>query len=198
MDETIKYFYERELERIFRELENRRQLATTKYAISSAIRNEAFFKIMYYCALRVSETTCIETDAFNPISKEIYCKRLKGSMNNTLKIVDDDILRALKRHIAYNKPGMYLFENRDGIPISRKTADAIIKDVCKSANIRDQEKWHSHTFKHTRAVMLAERGFDVKEIQYWLGHKEISNTLIYFQFTSKQNEALYQKLKKRK
>ena len=64
------------------------------------------------------------------------------------------------------------------------------------ANIKDKSKWHFHTLKHTRAVDLAEKGLDLKEIQYWLGHKEISNTQIYFQFTSVQYNALYRKLSK--
>lgn len=195
MEETIKYFYEPELKRIFKVLEDRRITARTPYARKCAIRNEAFFKIMYYCAMRVSEVTNTEVDYFNPVSKEIYCKRIKGSLNNTLRIIDDDVYRSLKRHLSYNRPENYMFEGRNGKPMSRKTADAIIRSVCKEAKIKDINKWHCHTFKHTRAVILAEHGFDVKEVQYWLGHKEIENTLIYFQFTSKQNDSMYKKFR---
>ena len=38
---------------------------------------------------------------------------------------------------------------------------------------------------------LAELGVDLKNIQWWLGHKNISNTLIYLQFTTRQQDALY-------
>jgi site-specific recombinase XerD len=44
------------------------------------------------------------------------------------------------------------------------------------------------------AVHLAESSLDVKELQYWLGHKNINNTIIYFQFTTTQQESMYQKL----
>ncbi len=35
---------------------------------------------------------------------------------------------------------------------------------------------------------------DIKELQWWLGHKSVSNTEIYFQFTTKQQEKMYMKL----
>ncbi|MBV4445947.1 tyrosine-type recombinase/integrase [Clostridium tyrobutyricum] len=55
-------------------------------------------------------------------------------------------------------------------------------------------KWHVHALKHTRAVDLCNSELDLKEIQYWLGHKEVSNTEIYFQFISQQQENMYKKL----
>lgn len=91
-----------------------------------------------------------------------------------------------------------MFISQKGLPISRKTLDKLMKKYCEMAKIKDKDKWHFHTLKHTRAVNLAESGLDLKEIQYWLGHKEISNTQIYFQFTSSQYETLYKKLKKDK
>lgn len=35
---------------------------------------------------------------------------------------------------------------------------------------------------------------DIKELQWWLGHKAVSNTEIYFQFATKQQEKMYKKL----
>ena len=133
----------------------------------------------------------------NNSKNEIYCRRLKGSLNNTIRIVDPDILRSVKRYLrTINHDTMFI--SQKGLPISRKTLDKLMKKYCEMAKIKDKDKWHFHTLKHTRAVNLAESGLDLKEIQYWLGHKEISNTQIYFQFTSSQYETLYKKLKKDK
>lgn len=38
---------------------------------------------------------------------------------------------------------------------------------------------------------------DIKELQWWLGHKSVSNTEIYFQFTTKQQEKMYSKLEEK-
>lgn len=196
MEETIKYFTNQELNTFFRELEHYN--ASTEYAFRCALRNEAMFKIMYYCALRATETSMLLVDDFNPLKNTIYCRRMKGGLNNTLAIVDEKILHTIKQHLKINKPETYLFENqRDHKPLSRKTMDRIIKRICAKAELKNPDKWHCHTLRHTRAVQLAEMGFDIKELQYWLGHKEISNTMIYFQFTSKQQESLYKKLRKK-
>jgi len=71
-----------------------------------------------------------------------------------------------------------------------------ISKYCHLAKISDIEKYHFHTLQHTAAVHLAESEIDIKEFQYYLGHKSVTNTLIYFQFTTKQQETMYSKLQK--
>ncbi len=187
-EKKIKYFTNEELKKIFR---------VVKDVSRHPVRDEAILKIAYYCALRASEVGLVNIDDFNSGRGEIYCRRLKGSNNNTIRIIDNDVLRTLKRHIRTNKLDDVLFLSQKKNPISRKTLDLLMKKCCEAASIKDKSKWHFHTLKHTRAIDLAESGLDLKEIQYWLGHKEISNTQIYYQFTSSQYETLYKKLEKR-
>ncbi|APQ75944.1 phage integrase family protein [Clostridium botulinum] len=87
-----------------------------------------------------------------------------------------------------------MFKSQKNNPISRQTLDYLMKKYCKIANISDKSKHHFHTLKHTTAVHLAESEMDIKELQWWLGHKSVSNTEIYFQFTTKQQEKMYMKL----
>lgn len=195
--EKVKYFTDKELKKFFKTLDNEKLIASSPMSKMLAIRNEAMFKIMYYCALRATETTLIKKDYYNHLSNEIYCKRLKGGKNNTLRILDEKVLRSLNRHLKYNNDSEYLFENFQlKKELSRKTLDHLMKKYCELADISDREKWHCHTLRHTRAIYLAENGFDLKELQYWLGHSHVSNTLIYFQFTSRQQDILYKKLEK--
>lgn len=185
-EKEIKYFTNDELKKLFKAI---------KEVSKHPERDEAIFKVAYYCALRASEVGLLNIDDFNTNKNEIYCRRLKGSNNNTIRIVDSDVLRALKRHIRVKNPEDVIFKSQKGNPISRKMLDLLMKKYCEAAGIKDVSKWHFHTLKHTRAIDLAELGLDLKEIQYWLGHKEISNTQIYYQFTSSQYELLYKKLK---
>jgi site-specific recombinase XerD len=69
-----------------------------------------------------------------------------------------------------------------------------MKKYCHLAKISDIEKHHFHTLKYTAAVHLTESEIDIKELQYYLGHKSVTDTLIYFQFTTKQQETMYAKL----
>lgn len=188
IETEIKYFTEDELNKLFKAIANSQD--------KHKVRNEALFKIGYYCALRASEISLLKVSYFNTSKNELYCKRLKGSLNNTIRIIDSDIIKSLKRYLRNYNPKEYLFMSQMNKPISRKQLDVLMKHYCELAGIKDKSKHHFHTLKHTRAVRLAESNLDIKEIQYWLGHKEISNTQIYFQFTTSQYETLYRKLKK--
>lgn len=209
----MKYFTNEECTRIFDELKNRQMSAYTEYGLKIAVRNEALFRVMYYCALRVSEVINLKLDdyilfrdEYNRIQHEIHCTRVKKGNNNTLRLLDRETISIIQRHISLNKPTDYLFVNfKTGRPLSRKTLDFILRGnvkkhivgICEAAKIQDSNKWHCHTFRHTRAIQLADDGLDLKELQYWLGHSRVENTLIYFEFTSNQQRAMYQKLEKK-
>ena len=180
----IKYLNEHEKKQLFLQITN----DSSKYHI----RNKAIFLLAKFCALRAGEISLIKWNCFNIHKKSIYCQRLKNGNNNTLLIIDPDVLTAIEEY--YNlinpNPSEYMFCSQKGTPISRKTLDSLMKKYCKGTNI-DSEKHHFHVLRHTRAIELGEAGIDVKDIQWWLGHKNINNTLIYLQFTTAQQKALY-------
>lgn len=193
MGESIKYFTAKELKSLFKVIEG----DTGR----TSVRNEALFKLAYYCAMRVSEIGLWKKEDFNTQANHIYCHRIKGGENNTLKIIDDDVLRALKRYLRNPYPypeSDLLFPSMLGNAIDRNTLNWKMKEYCEKAKIKDQSKWHMHTLRHTRAIELAESGLDIKDLQYWLGHVDVSNTQIYFSYTSKQQENLYKKLRQKK
>lgn len=166
-----------------------------------AVRNKAIFALAKYCALRVSEITYMEYSAYDPIRQQIYCQREKGSNNNTIRIIDPDVINALQQYLRIRShiypDSKYLFPSQKGSPISRKQLDFIMKKYCSTTSITE-DKRHFHVLKHTRAVELGNSGADIKDIQWWLGPKNIDNTMIYMQYTTNQQEALYQKLKEAK
>lgn len=190
---TIKYLYVHEKNALFRAIE--------KDPSIHRIRNMAIFQTAEYAALRASEIGMIRITDLNLTNvagkEQIYFKRLKHSNNNTLRILDPNLLHILKTYLNYREccgiDSDYLFPSQKGNPISRKTLDDLMKRYCRLANI-PKEKAHFHVLKHTRAVELAELGLDTKEVQYWTGHKNIANTEIYLQFTTTQQETLYRKI----
>lgn len=186
---TIKYLFKAEKEALFKTLENDKSI--------HHIRNKAIFFVAEYAALRASEVGLIKVSDFNIENKEIYLKRLKNSNNNTLRILEPAVYQALLDYLNYRMShgitSETLFISQKGNPISRKTLDDLMKKYCSISDI-PKDKAHFHTLKHTRAVMLADLGLDTKDVQYWTGHKKIQNTEIYLQFTSKQQEMLYQKI----
>lgn len=185
----LKHLHPLEREALFSAIEN----DDSRYHV----RNKAMIYLAEYAALRISEVGMIRMSDINLDFNEIYFRRLKKSNNNTLRILDARVYDALVDYLSYREAAgitsEYLFVSQKGTPISRKTLHEIIKRYCQIANI-PSEKSHFHVLKHTCIVDLANWGLDIKELQYWAGHRNVANTEIYMQFTSMQQEALYRKI----
>lgn len=192
--DLVKYFTNDELAQFFGVFEKKRMKCKSTIKYKKIVRDEAIYKIMYYCALRVTEVLSIRCEYYNPVQEQLYCSRLKNGISNTLSIVNKNILGALNRHIKVNKPQNYLFENFSGSQLSRKTIYTEMQKYCEYAGLKNENKWHCHTLRHTRAVDLLDLGASIYDVKYWLGHVDITNTQIYLSFTSKQQERLYQRI----
>ena len=186
-ENEIKYFTQNELKSLFKAIEDSGN--------RHAIRDLAIFRVAYDCALRASEIGMINVEDYS--KPNLYCRRLKGSKNNMLELQPVTI-RILNKYIKqYNKnDGEVLFTSQEKNPISRQTLNDLTKFYCEEAKIKDKGKWHFHTLKHSAAVHLAESGLDLKELQFILGHKNVANTEVYFQFTTTQQQVMYEKLKR--
>ncbi len=190
----IKYLDTAELPRLFNAIRSDK----TKHRI----RNEAMFRLAEYCALRISEIGLIDMRDYNPITHQIYCRRLKNSNDNTLKILDIEVIESLEnylliRDLYYPKASEIgttaLFVSQQGNPVTPKLLDKIMRNYASIAKL-PADKHHFHVLKHTRAVELGDAGVEIKDIQWWLGHKSINNTLIYAQYTTTQQQTLYKYL----
>jgi site-specific recombinase XerD len=187
-DTKIKYFTQKETRKLFE--------AIYSFKSKHTVRNLAIFRLAYRCGLRASEISLIKLEDYSTTKGEIYCKRLKGSRNNTIRL-DYETKNALDKYILENNITQDIepiFKSQKNKPISRQTLDYLMKKYCEIAEISDKSKYHFHTLKHTTAIHLAESDMDIKELQWWLGHKAVTSTEIYFQFTTKQQEKMYMKL----
>lgn len=190
--DKIKFFNQDEFKRLVRAIKddtkNPRQL-----------RNLVMILVGEYLGLRASEICSMRKSNYNPIMKEMYCERGKESNNNTITIDNHYIVSKIEEYLATDplvKKSVYFFPTPlDPMkPIERHTITRVIKKYCKQANITNRELWKAHTLKHTRGQYLADRGCDIKEVQFWLGHKNSKNTEIYFQFSAQQQQNMYLKL----
>lgn len=190
--ERIKFFTKDEFNRLIKAIlddkNNPRQL-----------RNLVMILVGEYLALRASEICTIRKSDYNPQLKEMYCIRGKDSNNNTLTITNTYIVGKIEEYLETDplvKRSIYFFPTPlDPMnPIERHTVTRIIKGYCMQANITNKELWKAHTLKHTRGQYLADKGCDLKEVQFWLGHKNSKNTEIYFQFSAQQQQNMYRKL----
>ena len=56
-----------------------------------------------------------------------------------------------------------------------------LREVCLYLSGIDDERAHPHTWRHTFAVNCIIQGVPVTVLREWLGHRDITKTLIYTQ-----------------
>lgn len=146
-------------------------------------RNRAMLETLYACGLRVSELINLKMSNF--FREEEYIKVLgKGNKERIVPMGAE----AIKQNIIYrdnfrNKLNVqeghqdYLYLNRRGKRLTRVMVFTIIKNLAKEVGI--QKNVSPHTFRHSFATHLVERGADLRAVQDMLGHESITTTEIY-------------------
>ncbi|MFT5907945.1 MAG: integrase/recombinase XerD [Planctomycetota bacterium] len=146
-------------------------------------RNRAILETLYGCGLRVSEVTSLKlSDLF---FEEGFIKVTgKGDKERFVPIGDATIkyIDIYRKEIRIHDPIQVeasdtLFLNRRGKGLTRAMIFTIIKQLVVKAGI--QKNVSPHTFRHSFATHLLERGADLRAIQQMLGHESITTTEIY-------------------
>lgn len=190
MNKKTKYLTTQEIQELFDAI----QKDTSRHAI----RNKAIFHLGKYCALRASEIGLLCFSDYDPFTHQLLCRRLKHGLDNTLRIVDHKTLEALNAYLEIRKysASIPLFYSQEQTPISRQTLDVLMKQYCQRTSI-PPDKHHFHVLRHTRAIEILEASGNIYDAQFWLGHRNIRNTQIYLQHTTRQQEHLYHLLQQK-
>lgn len=158
-------------------------IAAIDLSTPEGTRNKAMLETLYSCGLRVTEL--IELRISNLHFDVEFIRVIgKGDKERLIPIGDDaikyiNIYRDTTRNQINIKPGQedILFLNRRGAQLTRVMVFTIIKDLAKKANIH--KKISPHTFRHSFATHMIERGADLRAVQQMLGHESITTTEIY-------------------
>lgn len=152
-------------------------------------RNRAMIETLYACGLRVSELINLKiSNLFFDIQ---FIKVIgKGNKERLVPINKSAIkqnkiyLEEIRKKIEVKKGFEdFVFLNQRGKGISRVMVFLIIKDLAKKAGIT--KNISPHTFRHSFATHLYERGADLRVIQDMLGHRSITTTEIYSHVNTK-------------
>ncbi|MGL5635301.1 MAG: site-specific tyrosine recombinase XerD [Bacteroidales bacterium] len=146
------------------------------------IRNLAIFEVLYSCGLRVSELLDLKiSDIY--FNEEFIRVNGKGDKQRLVPISEIAIERINEyltdRSKLPIKPDCsdILFLSVRGRQLTRMRIFKIIKDCAVIAGIK--KTISPHTFRHSFATHLLERGANLRVIQQLLGHERISTTEIY-------------------
>jgi len=151
-------------------------------------RNYLLLLMMYRHGLRVSEAVNLKKSDVNLKESRLWISRLKNGLSVEHPISGDE-LRAIKRYLNSRNDSLpWLFSNERGLPLTRQAVNYIVKVVSKKAKL---ENIHPHTLRHSCGFYLANKGYDLRLIQDYLGHRDPKHTALYTRVISKRFEKLW-------
>jgi len=145
-------------------------------------RDLLLFDLMYRHGLRRGEAALLEVADVQ--GDEIWIARLKdGDAHwHPLHPRSKRLLRAYLV-VRGNDPAPYLFRGRRrGVePLSEGAISYLFQLYATAAEIPPQLR-HVHALRHSCGTHLARHAlWDISDVKWWLGHKDIKSTEIYFQ-----------------
>lgn len=179
----IKWVTEKEVEQL------RKWAWETRYPV----RNELMILMLYRHWLRESELCNLRLDQIDFEQAKIHIKRLKWS-NSFSHPISGDELRLIRRYIRtkVGKQGSglpWFFISERGNQLSRFTVIKIIQSCRIEAGFT--KKITPHMLRHGCGYYLANKGYDLRIIQDYLGHKNVQNTVIYTRLSGKLFEGMW-------
>jgi integrase/recombinase XerD len=146
-------------------------------------RNRAMLETLYGSGLRVSELVTLKisdyfpNDGFVKVVGKGDKQRLVPLGNMAIKHINL-YLKDIRVHIPIKKGADdIMFLNRRGAGLTRVMVFTIIKQLVAQVGIK--KKISPHSFRHSFATHLVERGVDLRAVQEMLGHESITTTEIY-------------------
>ncbi|WP_320052441.1 site-specific tyrosine recombinase XerD [uncultured Acetobacteroides sp.] len=145
-------------------------------------RNRAILETLYSCGLRVTEAISLRlSDLF---FREEYIRVIGKGNKERLVPINQKAIGYIEKYITDRnklninpKADNILFLNRRGNQLTRVMVFTIIKELSRKIGLK--KKISPHTFRHSFASHLFERGADLRVIQELLGHETIITTEIY-------------------
>ena len=142
--------------------------------------------MMYRHGLRRAEASTLRWSDIDLEGATIYIRRMKGSRSGRHPLQGDEI-RALRK---IKCDSHYVFLSERGSPLSPRRLSELIQEAGRRAGF--EFRTNSHLLRHSCGYYLANKGFDTRLIQDYLGHSNIQNTVRYTRLNSKRFIGLWQ------
>ncbi len=146
-------------------------------------RNKAIIETLFSCGLRVSELCNLKISnlhlnaGFINVIGKGNKERLVPA-GRAVKAAIENYIDTIRVHVSIKEGEQdIIFLNKHGKRLSRVMVFLMIKEAVAMAGIK--KRVSPHTFRHSFATELIERGADLRAVQEMLGHESITTTEIY-------------------
>ena len=160
----------------------------------AACRDRAIIELLYSSGLRLSEITSLNINSID-LSDKMLSVYGKGNKQRYLPIGGKAII-ALNHWIKFRSSKIKnnetaLFLNKYGTRLSNRSIQQRLDYWCKALSLNC--KISPHTLRHSCATHLLESSGDLRAVQEFLGHEDISTTQIYTHVNFDHLKSIYDK-----
>ena len=157
-------------------------------------REQAILELLYSSGIRVSELIGIKLTDLD--TTECFLKvKGKGSKERLVPL-SATALQAVKNYLTQERqklknPAEELFLSHNGRPLTRQLVWQMVHTLAAAYGLH--KKVSPHTFRHSLATHLIEKGADIRTVQEILGHANIATTQIYTSVSREHLRRVYAK-----
>lgn len=152
------------------------------------IRDYLLILMMFRHGLRVSEAIALRRADADLAQARLWVARLKNGLSVEHPVAGDE-LRALRRWLAARDDALpWLFVSERRQPLTRQAVNYIIGAAAKRARLGPV---HPHMLRHSCGFALANRGYDLRLIQDYLGHRDPRHTAHYTRTAASRFDGLW-------
>ncbi len=145
--------------------------------------------LMFRHGLRASEICALRMKDLDLRNARVWVERQKGSLS-TEQPLEADEHRALKRYLKERTsrlPWVFLSERKE--QLTRHGVKYLVRVAGERAKLGFHI--HPHMLRHGCGYALANRGYDTRLIQDYLGHRDPKHTAKYTRTASERFEGLW-------
>ena len=169
---TRHYYKDDELNRLFAEIPERFQ---------------PHFTTLLYTGIRKGEIMLLEWEDIHFEEGYIYIKPHEGRTRRKMKPriipIHAEVMKAFEIRKQAKESKKIVFSAREGKVLTHNVLYEVLRMAKKSANV---QSGCLHSFRHTFASKLINKGISIKVVQELLGHEDIKTTEIYSHIDIKQ------------
>ena len=167
-----------------------------KLATPEAKRDKAMLELLYASGMRVSELMSLNLSDVDTEEGNVRCfgkghKERLVPIHPRAALAVAEYIKEARPKLEHNEDERALFLNPRGERLTRQGFWQKLKEYAKSANL--DTRISPHTLRHSFATHMLSGGADLRSVQEFLGHANISTTQVYTHLTSEHVRRTYEK-----
>lgn len=182
-EKTVKFLTLEQIEKL---------LLAPNIETKEGLRDRAILEVLFSTGLRIAELTALNLEQFKGLGlkKDLELGVIGKGKHPRTVYFSERALEWLKKYLksrSDNDKALFTHFRTKMVPEGRLTARSVERIVKKYATLANIPYFTTpHTLRHSMATDLLNKGVDIRIIQEFLGHRNISTTQIYTHVTNKR------------